>query len=102
MAYTIRFSDEADEHLDGLTARQRARILDAIEEQLLHEPTKVTRNRKPMRPDKTPFIAPWELRVDDLRVYYDVEEKPRPLVKILSIGVKVRDRVLIGGKEIAP
>jgi len=102
VAYTIRFSDEADEHLDELTARQRARVLDAIEEQLLHEPTKVTRNRKPMRPDKTPFIAPWELRVDDLRVYYDVEEKPRPLVKILSIGVKVRDRVLIGGKEIAP
>ena len=42
-----------------------ARILDAIEEQLQHEPTKTTRNRKPMRPDRTPFIAPWELRVDD-------------------------------------
>jgi hypothetical protein len=55
-----------------------------------------------MRPDKTPFIAPWELRVDDLRVYYDVEERPRPLVKILSIGVKVRNRVLIGGREIEP
>ena len=58
--YTIRFSDEADEHLDDLTARQRARILDAVEEQLLHEPTKITRNRKPMQPDRTPFIAPWE------------------------------------------
>jgi mRNA-degrading endonuclease RelE of RelBE toxin-antitoxin system len=102
VAYTIRFSDEADEHLDALTARQRGRIIDAIEEQLLYEPTKTTRNRKPMRPDKTPFIAPWELRVDDLRVYYDVEEKPRPLVKIMSIGVKVRNRVRIGGREIEP
>ena len=102
MAHTIRFSDEADEHLSGLTAHQRVRILDAIEEQLQHEPTKTTRNRKAMRPDKTPFIAPWELRVGDLRVYYDVEEKPRPLVKILSIGVKVRNRVLIGDREIEP
>ena len=102
MAYAIRFSDEADEHLDALTARQRARIVDAIEEQLPYEPTKTTRNRKPMRPDKTPFIAPWELRVDDLRVYYDVEEKPRPLVKVMSIGVKVRNRVRIGGREIEP
>ena len=102
MAYAIRFSDEADEHMEDLTARQRARILDEIERQLLHEPTTPTRNRKPMRPDKTPFIAPWELRVDEMRVYYDVEEKPRPLVKVMSIGVKVRNRVLIGGREIEP
>lgn len=102
MAYNIRFSDAADEHLNDLTARQRARVVDAIEEQLLHEPRKITRNRKPMSPDKTPYIAPWELRVDDLRVYYDVEEEPCPLVKILAIGVKARNRVLIGGRGFKP
>ena len=102
MAYAIRFSDEADEHMENLTARQRTRILDEIERQLPYEPTTRTRNRKPMRPDKTPFIAPWELRVDEMRVYYDVEEKPRPLVTVMSIGVKVRNRVLIGGREIEP
>jgi hypothetical protein len=31
------------------------------------EPTLVTRNRKPMDPDKRAFIAPWELRVGNLR-----------------------------------
>ena len=73
-----------------------------IDQQLLHDPTKPTRNRKPMRADKTLFIAPWELRVDEMRVYYDIEEKPRPLVKITAIGVKLRNRVLLGGKEIEP
>ena len=102
MAYEIRFSDEADENMAELTARQRARVLDAVERQLLHEPTNETRNRKPMRPDKTPFIAPWELRVGEMRVYYDVEEKPKAVVVVTAVGIKVRNRVLIGGREIEP
>jgi hypothetical protein len=34
-------------------------------------PTLETRNRKPMRPNP---IAPWELRIGHLRVYFEVEE----------------------------
>jgi mRNA-degrading endonuclease RelE of RelBE toxin-antitoxin system len=102
VAYDIRFGDEAAEHMAELTARQRARVLDAVDRQLLHEPTKETRNRKRMQPDKTPFIAPWELRVDELRVYYDVEEEPRAVVKITAVGIKVRNRILIAGREIEP
>jgi len=49
-----------------------------------------------MRPNP---IAPWELRVSDLRVYYDIVEEPEKLVMVLAVGVKVRNRVLIGGKE---
>jgi mRNA-degrading endonuclease RelE of RelBE toxin-antitoxin system len=102
VAYDIRFSDEADEHMAELTARQRARVLDAVDRQLLHEPTKETRNRKRMQPDKTPFVAPWELRVDAMRVYYDVEEEPKAVVKITAVGIKVRNRILIAGREIEP
>ena len=102
MAYDIRFSDEADKQVAALTARQRARLLDAVDRQLLHEPTKETRNRKPMRPDKTPFIAPWELRVDEMRVYYDVEEEPKAVVIITAVGIKERNRVRIAGREIEP
>jgi mRNA-degrading endonuclease RelE of RelBE toxin-antitoxin system len=102
VAYEIRFSDEADEQVAALTAGQRARLLDAVERRLLHEPTKETRNRKPMRPDKTPFIAPWELRVGEMRVYYDVEEEPKAVVIVTAVGIKVRNRVLIGGREIEP
>ena len=72
-------------------------MLDEVDEQLAHEPTVETRNRKPMRPNP---IAPWELRIGDLRVYYDIEEEPKNRVTILAVGIKDRNRVLIGGKEI--
>ena len=80
--------------------RLRARLLDAIDAQLTYAPTVSTRNRKPMQADKKPFIAPWELRLDDMRVYYDVEEEPEPLVVISAVAVKSHERLLFGGKEI--
>jgi hypothetical protein len=49
-----------------------------------------------MRPNA---VAPWELRVRNLRVYYDIVEEPEQLVTVLAIGVKVRNRVRIGGEE---
>jgi hypothetical protein len=45
-------------------------------------------------------IAPWELRIGNLRVYYDIEEKPENMVTILAIGIKDRNRVRIGGEEV--
>ncbi len=44
-------------------------------------------------------VAPWELRIGNLRVYYDVEEEPEPVVYIRAVGVKLRNRVRIG-KEV--
>jgi mRNA-degrading endonuclease RelE of RelBE toxin-antitoxin system len=102
MAYEILFAEETDEHLDALTAGQRAAVLGAIARQLLHEPTLETRNRKPMDPDKRAFIAPWELRVGNLRVYYAVETMPSPRVVIVAVGIKLRERLRIGGKDVEP
>jgi hypothetical protein len=45
-------------------------------------------------------IAPWELRIGTIRVYYSVEEEPEPLVNIRAVGVKTRDRVRLGKEEI--
>ena len=50
-----------------------------------------------MRPNP---IAPWELRVGNLRVYYDVEEEPEFVFFIRAVGVKVRSRVRIGRETI--
>ena len=97
MAYRIEYSPATDEHLRALTARQRVIVFDAIDEQLVHEPAVETRNRKPMRPN---LLAPWELRIGELRVYYEIREAPQNVVTILAIGVKDRDRVVLGGKEI--
>jgi len=56
-----------------------------------------TRNRKPMRPNP---LAPWELRIGVLRVYYDVEDTPQPKVSIRAVGMKERNRVRIAGETI--
>jgi mRNA-degrading endonuclease RelE of RelBE toxin-antitoxin system len=79
--------------LRGLTARQQRTVLDTVDRQLARRPTVETRNRKPMRPNP---VAPWELRIGNLRVYYDVEEAPEPLVFIRAVGIKERNRVRIG------
>lgn len=82
MVYRIEYSPESEAHLRFLTARQQTMILDAVDEQLMHQPTVETKNRKPMRPNP---LAPWELRIGNLRVYYDVEE-PEAVVYINAIG----------------
>lgn len=97
MAYRIEYSPGTERHLRVLSARQRAIVFDTVEQQLLHEPNVETRNRKPMRPNP---LAPWELRIGDLRVYYDIKEEPEQVVTILAVGVKDRNRVYIGGEEI--
>ncbi len=54
-------------------------MVDAVEEQLAHQPTMEKRNSKPLRPNP---VAHWELRVGDLRVYYDIEDEPEPVVHV--------------------
>jgi mRNA-degrading endonuclease RelE of RelBE toxin-antitoxin system len=95
--YRIVYSPAAEAHLRQLTARQRATVFEAIDEQLSHQAAVETRNRKPLRANP---IAPWELRVGILRVYYDVSEGPQSTVAIQAVGVKRRNQVYIGGKAI--
>jgi len=97
MAYEVVFSDVAREHLRALDARERATLLAAVREQLVHQPTVVTRNRKRMDPDRRMYVAPFELRVARLRVYYAVEDDAARVV-VLKVGIKDRDRVIIDGE----
>ena len=97
MPYRIEYSPDAEDHLRVLTARQQVIVLDTVDKQLVYQPTIETRNRKPMRPNP---VAPWELRIGNLRVYYDVEEEPEPVVYIRAVGVKERNQVRIGKKVI--
>lgn len=68
-------------------------MLDAVDEQLTHQPAVPTRNRKRLRPNA---LATWELRVGNLRVYYEVIGGVIPTVVVLAVGVKERERVRIG------
>jgi hypothetical protein len=66
-----------------------------VVEQLTHEPTTETRNRKEMRPNP---LATWELRIGDLRAYSDVTEAPQT-VTVVAVGIKRGNHVCIGGEE---
>ena len=80
-----------------MTARQRKIVLDVVDRQLLNQPSTETKNRKPMRPNP---VAPWELRIGSLRVYYDMEDRPESKVVVVAVGVKERNRVRIRGEII--
>ena len=95
MTYRIVFSPESEDHLLALTAHDRVIVLDAVEEQLAHQPTMETRKRKLLRPNP---LAPWELRIGNLRVYYDVEDDPEPVVHVRAVGVKDHNVLRIGGR----
>ena len=94
MPYRIEYDPKTWDHFSALTARERTTLLDVVDRQLLHEPTQPTRNRKLLRANP---VAPWELRIGELRVYYEVSEG---IVTVRAIGVKRRDRVFIGKEEI--
>jgi mRNA-degrading endonuclease RelE of RelBE toxin-antitoxin system len=97
VAYRIQLTKSAEEHFADLTARQQAIVLNAIKVQLRHEPTRETRNRKPLRPNP---LAPWELRIGFLRVFYEVDALGSDLVNILAIGIKKGNQLFVSGKEI--
>jgi len=96
-AYRIEAAPEIYDHLVRFSKRDQSLILDALPRQLGHQPTVTTRNRKRLVANP---IAPWELRVGRYRVYFEVQEKPERVVTILAIGVKVREKVMIGGVEV--
>jgi mRNA-degrading endonuclease RelE of RelBE toxin-antitoxin system len=98
MAYTIEFAESVKAQLRELIARQRSTILDSVERPLVHEPFVETRNRKQLRPNP---VAPWELRIGDLRVFYEVASDEPDTVRILAVGRKRGDKLYIAGKEVA-
>jgi mRNA-degrading endonuclease RelE of RelBE toxin-antitoxin system len=95
VVYEIQFAATARGHLRGLTGRDRVTTVAAIEAQLSHEPLIETRNRKRLRPNP---LAPWELRVGNIRVFYDVDEPG--IVTVVAIGLKDGNRLYLEGEEI--
>jgi hypothetical protein len=73
MAHEIRFQGEAAEELRGFRVFEQRQIVDAIDNQVRHEPTLETRNRKcllGLTPSFEHRPPVWELRIQDIRVFY--------------------------------
>ena len=96
MAFEIVYSPEAVDHLRALPKSSQVLVVDRVDEQLIHQPTLPTRKRKLLRSNP---IAPWELRLADIRVFYEVDE-PSHVVTIKAIGIKRHNELWIGEERI--
>lgn len=99
--YSLVYAPEVKDHLRAVERQHYSLIRETIQEQLLFEPEAETRNRKPLRQPAL-FEAQWELRFgpdNRFRVFYEVDRESR-IVYILAIGVKERNHLFIGGKEV--
>lgn len=94
MAFRIELVDAAKADLRRLRAADRAKVLDRIETHLTHQPTMQSRSRiKELRPGTYP---PYRVRVDEIRVYYDVDEI-RQLVVVLGVVPKSESAAWLAG-----
>ena len=93
--YKLKFTRSALEDIGWFKRRERKIIVDAIADQLGHDPTGETRNRKRLRPNAT---SEWELRIEKYRVFYDLNHGER-LVEVRAVGEKKGKRVVVRGEE---
>ena len=98
--FELIYDAEIARHLASIERRYFRLIERTIVQQLKFEPDAETRNRKPLVRPST-FGADWELRFgpsNRFRVFYRVDAEAHE-VHILAIGIKLGNRLLIGGEE---
>jgi mRNA-degrading endonuclease RelE of RelBE toxin-antitoxin system len=93
--FEIEFTLDAIDDMRLLRKYERQQIVETIQNQLAHQPTEETRNRKRLRPNQ---LAEWELRIGRFRVFYDIDAQANR-VKIEAVGYKRGNRLLIHGEE---
>lgn len=87
MAYRVEFVSSAKEDLQRLRKTDQVKVLDQVERHLSHQPTLQSKSRiKALRPGTFP---PYRLRIDEFRVYYDVDETLR-VVAVYGVMWKER------------
>lgn len=99
--YTVAFDSAVPGHLLAIERRHHALIRRVAAEQLTHEPDQETRNRKRLKRPVS-FGATWELRFgpgNRLRLYYSIDTATRT-IRVLAVGIKDRNRVVVGGEEL--
>jgi len=88
MRYEIVLSPEANEDLKHLGAHDRAKVKELMEVHLRYEPSKISKSRiKRLRG----FLRPqYRLRIDDFRIFYDVDGTKVEVLAIISKTEAVR------------
>jgi mRNA-degrading endonuclease RelE of RelBE toxin-antitoxin system len=86
--YDIRYSQEAVNDLVAIRAYDQRAIIDGIEQHLINQPRLVSRSR--IKEMLQPFWSQYRLRIEDFRVYYDVDDAARVIyiLRVLSKGTE--------------
>lgn len=72
MIFQLFYTNTARAEIKALRAYDRQRIVTTIDSVLRHQPTDTSRSR--IKRMTQPFWSQYRLRVDEFRVYFDVDE----------------------------
>ena len=86
--FWIQLTEDSTSEMNALRAFDRTKVVQAMFTHLTHEPTKVSRSR--IKKMDQPFWSQYRLRIEDFRVYYDVDEDTRrvTILRILKKGTE--------------
>jgi mRNA-degrading endonuclease RelE of RelBE toxin-antitoxin system len=84
-SHEIRYAEEAVADIRALRKFDQQKILEGIELHLTHQPRKESKSR--IKAMLQPFWSQYRLRLDDFRVYYDVDDEGQ-LVHVLRVLLK--------------
>ena len=88
MAFQLVYTNAARAEIKALRAYDRQRLVTTIESELRHQPTNISRSR--IKQMTQPFWSQYRLRVDEFRVYFDVDEASQT-VHILHVCPKTTE-----------
>lgn len=104
MKHTVVLSAEARRHLryllrQGLMKRgEHQRLINAMAARLTYQPARAEGSVRELRQPNN-LDAAFELRVPPWRVVYNVDEAEQT-VRIVAVGYKVREQLMIEGQEV--
>ncbi|RLC12422.1 MAG: addiction module toxin RelE [Deltaproteobacteria bacterium] len=100
-SFEIIYDKKVKNHLVSIERKYHSLIRRTIENQLKYEPDTETRNRKPLFRASEFGESTWEIRFgpdNRFRVFYRSDLSAGD-VRVLAVGVKVKDQLFIGGKR---
>jgi hypothetical protein len=104
MNYSIALTEQARTHIrylmrQGVMNRsEQVRLINAMAARLQYQPTMAQGSVKALRQPNVLAVS-YELRVQPWRVFYNVDDDARE-VQIEVVGYKVREKLLVDGKEV--
>lgn len=94
MAFTVIIKPSAEGNIRHYRVNEQRTIIDGIMTHLRDKPGTATKKKRQLRPNP---IAPWELKIDIYRIFYNIDGST---VNIIAVGHKVHNKLYIQGKEV--